>query len=270
MIVFFTLNRFALIARIENNDVRWSVLLSAHHSFCLNRTSMRTQTLLIAVKLIICWIIGETSRPVPGCATAAADSSSNPLSCIPSISISHMWPIPVHGFILKSYGHDFDRCWSQSQFKGPSPNREDPCLVRILWSIGERGCRAPVMDWRRPGERYVSHQLWADAANDCKVGLSLGFGPVHKTSNPDLYEQVLDLFIKHPALTGWPHPTSDGYRRLEAGMPVTVLAFGSSITSSYAGCYHRDKWALRFLLSTMNLLDLSLWSPPYLLVLGHT
>ena len=32
-------------------------------------------------------------------------------------------------------------------------------------------------------------------------------------------------------------------RRLEAGLPITVLAFGDSITKDHAGCFHRDRCA---------------------------
>ena len=31
------------------------------------------------------------------------------------------------------------------------------------------------------------------------------------------------------------------FRRLEGGLPVTVLAMGDSIAGSYGGCFHRDK-----------------------------
>ena len=34
------------------------------------------------------------------------------------------------------------------------------------------------------------------------------------------------------------------FAKLRAGLPVTVAAFGSSITSSYGGCYHTDVEAL--------------------------
>ena len=30
-------------------------------------------------------------------------------------------------------------------------------------------------------------------------------------------------------------------RRLEAGLPITVLAFGDSITKDFGGCFHRDR-----------------------------
>ena len=30
-------------------------------------------------------------------------------------------------------------------------------------------------------------------------------------------------------------------RRLEAGLPITVLALGDSITKDYGGCFHRDR-----------------------------
>ena len=30
-------------------------------------------------------------------------------------------------------------------------------------------------------------------------------------------------------------------RRLEAGLPITVLAFGDSITQAHGGCFHRDR-----------------------------
>ena len=30
-------------------------------------------------------------------------------------------------------------------------------------------------------------------------------------------------------------------RRLEAGLPIAVLAFGDSITKDHGGCYHRDR-----------------------------
>ena len=33
------------------------------------------------------------------------------------------------------------------------------------------------------------------------------------------------------------------FERLEAGLPVTVLAIGDSITSDFGGCFHRDRWA---------------------------
>ena len=29
--------------------------------------------------------------------------------------------------------------------------------------------------------------------------------------------------------------------RLEAGLPITVLAFGDSITKDFGGCFHRDR-----------------------------
>ena len=32
-------------------------------------------------------------------------------------------------------------------------------------------------------------------------------------------------------------------RRLEAGLPITVLALGDSITEAYGGCFHRDRCA---------------------------
>ena len=32
-------------------------------------------------------------------------------------------------------------------------------------------------------------------------------------------------------------------RRLEAGLPITVLAFGDSITQAHGGCFHRDRCA---------------------------
>ena len=32
-------------------------------------------------------------------------------------------------------------------------------------------------------------------------------------------------------------------RRLEAGLPITVLVFGDSITKDHAGCFHRDRCA---------------------------
>ena len=31
------------------------------------------------------------------------------------------------------------------------------------------------------------------------------------------------------------------FERLEGGLPVTVLAFGDSITADFGGCYHRDR-----------------------------
>ena len=33
-------------------------------------------------------------------------------------------------------------------------------------------------------------------------------------------------------------------RRLEAGLPITVLAFGDSITKDNGGCFHRDRCVL--------------------------
>jgi hypothetical protein len=32
------------------------------------------------------------------------------------------------------------------------------------------------------------------------------------------------------------------FARLDAGLPVTVLALGDSITRDIGGCYHRDRW----------------------------
>ena len=31
-------------------------------------------------------------------------------------------------------------------------------------------------------------------------------------------------------------------KRLEAGLPITVLAYGDSITMAHAGCFHRDRY----------------------------
>ena len=31
-------------------------------------------------------------------------------------------------------------------------------------------------------------------------------------------------------------------RRLESGLPITVLAFGDSITKDHGGCFHRDRY----------------------------
>ena len=32
------------------------------------------------------------------------------------------------------------------------------------------------------------------------------------------------------------------FERLHAGLPVTVLAVGTSITSGYGGCFHRNRY----------------------------
>ena len=37
----------------------------------------------------------------------------------------------------------------------------------------------------------------------------------------------------------------DFFERLEAGLPITVLAFGDSITADGGGCFHRDRLVQR-------------------------